>query len=351
MEFTDKHLSIILAAYNHEKTVKRCIESVIAQENADLQMECIVVDDCSTDKTLDIVRSIVRNYSGSITFRMFRHKVHRGMSAVRNTGLRQAQGGYVMFLCGSDYLSPDCVDYFTGNLMRYWDMDVIIGNIHCNRHAQTLLRELSGPVALRGDGRLMCQQMISHDFFLFAWNKLVRRELLVEKGIVFDESLAFSDLLWNYTLFTRTSAVLLLPNLTYVHEDPDDVSIWSAEKRANQLVQSYVVTADKILDSAPRPQQTDTNDFYLYHQLFIFSLLKGGEELQKEFDVSSQLRREQANVRKRLASLTRNDGQKTLALYLSSSGSAMGSILRLPVFRRYDSLVDHIVHMLQTNIR
>jgi len=352
MAITDKHLSIILTAFNEEKTVRRCIESVIAQENADLQMECVIVDDCSTDGTLDAIRTIVRAYTGAITFRMFRHKTHRGLSVVRNTGLQQAQGGYVMFINASDYLAPDCIDYYTENLMRYWDMDVIVGNVHNNRTQQTLLHDLTGPVVVRGDGNAVCQQMMAHDLYLFAWNKLVRRDLLLQKGIVFDESLYYADAYWAAQLFRRTSSVLLLPNLTYIYEGHSDVGIWAAEKRANALVHSYVVTADRLLDHAPRPHQsTADGDHYSAYQLFVFSLLMSGEDVEKEYDITSQVRRELSNVRKRIVTQTRNDAQKTLALYFSSAGSALGSLVRLPVFKRYDRMVEHIVKVMQSNMK
>jgi len=352
MSYSDKHLSIIVTAYNDESTVRRCLDSVIAQENADLQMECIIVDDCSTDGTLDAIRSRVKAYSGVISFRMFRHKVHRGLSMARNTGLQQSQGGYIMFLSASDYLAQDCIDYYTENLMRYWDMDVIVGNVHNNRSGQTLLHDLTGPMVLRGDGSVMCQQMLNYDLYLFAWNKLVRRALLVDKGIVFDESLSYGDILWNYQLFSHSSAVLLLPSLTYVLEGHSDVGIWAAERRANGLVQSYVVTSDRLLDLAPRPHQSAPgDDGYIHHQLFVCSLLQAADDVQTEYEVHSQVRRELSNVRSRLISQTRSDGQKSLALYFRSLASALGSLVRLPSFKRFEREVERTTKALQANVR
>lgn len=352
MSYNDKHLSIIVTAYNDEPSVRRCLDSVIAQENADLQMECIIVDDSSTDGTLEIIRQRVKTYSGAISFRMFRHKTHRGASVARNTGLQQSQGGYVMFVSASDYLAQDCIDYYTENLMRYWDMDVIVGNIHNNRCGQPLLHDLTGPMVLRGEGPVMCQQMVNHDLYLFAWNKLVRRSLLVDKGIVFDESLTYADILWNYQLFCHCSAVLLLPSLTYILQGHSEVGIWSAERRANGLVQSYVVTSDHLLDLAPRPQKSaPADDVYAHHQLFVHSLLQAAVEVQTEYEVHSQVRRELGNVRSRLISQTRSDGQKSLALYFLSSGSALGSLVRLPSFKRYEHEVEHTTKTLRANIR
>ena len=62
------YISIILSAYNDAKTIRGGLESVIAQDNADMQMECVVVDDSSTDDTLAVIRRVVGGYSGNIRF-------------------------------------------------------------------------------------------------------------------------------------------------------------------------------------------------------------------------------------------------------------------------------------------
>ena len=72
------YISIVLSAYNHEKSILQCLDSIIAQENADMQIECIVVDDCSTDDTLGIIRRRVGGYKGNIVFRIYRHQTHHG---------------------------------------------------------------------------------------------------------------------------------------------------------------------------------------------------------------------------------------------------------------------------------
>ena len=54
-----------------------------------MQIECIVVDDCSTDDTLGIIRKRVGGYKGNIVFRIYRHQTHHGLSRTRNTGLQR----------------------------------------------------------------------------------------------------------------------------------------------------------------------------------------------------------------------------------------------------------------------
>ena len=56
------NISIIVTAYNEEKSIGRCLKSIMAQENADMQMECVIVDDASVDGTLEQMKTAVHSY-------------------------------------------------------------------------------------------------------------------------------------------------------------------------------------------------------------------------------------------------------------------------------------------------
>ena len=93
-------VSVIIPTYNTALLIGRTIRSVLAQSCQDF--EILVVDDCSTDDTLDVVRSI-----GDARIRVFRQSENRGPAAARNRGLAEAKGGYCAFLDGDDYWEPE----------------------------------------------------------------------------------------------------------------------------------------------------------------------------------------------------------------------------------------------------
>ena len=72
-------LSIIIPIYNVEPYVRRCLESVMSQEEAEADMECIVVDDCGQDHSMDIVRKTIEAYHGTIRFVVLEHEHNRGL--------------------------------------------------------------------------------------------------------------------------------------------------------------------------------------------------------------------------------------------------------------------------------
>lgn len=341
------NISVILSAYNDEKTVKRCLESVFAQENADVRVECLVVDDCSTDATLDIVRHEVGAYKGSIAFRILRHKTHHGLSRTRNTGVERASGDYVMFVNAADVLCPGCMDVFTENLMRYWDVDVIAGNVLNNVSGQNLFANLTSAMVLRGRGEVICQEMLSNHLYLFAWNKLVRRDLLVSNNIRFDETMAYADIQWAFQVFNNVSSIALLPEVTYEYMARELGPISQAEKRVNALLSSYAATCEYLIDRSPRPEG-DITSYYFAHQLFVYGLLEGAEQVIKEYNVLPQVRRELSNMRSKLTSQTHRDGQKRLSLYFVQDASLFSGMLKLPAFKRYGEVVADVVNQLTT---
>jgi len=339
------YISIILSAYNHEKTIGRCLESVMAQDNIDLQMECIVVDDSSTDQTLAVIRRMVGAYKGSVRFRIYRHQTHHGLSRTRNTGLVRAEGQYVLFLNAADQLRPGCIDSYMVNLMRHWDTDVVAGNVFHTALSRNLFTQLSSAMVLRGRGDVMFNEVLRSHLFLYANNKLVRRELLVNNQVMFDEKMAYADIHWVFTLFGCVSSVMLIPEITYEYGKGEAGSIGQTQRWVNSLLDSYAATCDVLLAKAPRPESSD-NGYYQTHQLFLYGLLTHGDRLMEEFSVNSQVRRELGNMRSRLLVQTKNDGQKMLYLFFKQEGSLLSGLFKNPLFKKYREAVDHVVELL-----
>ena len=339
------YVSIILSTYNHEKTISQCLESIVAQENADLQMECIIVDDCSTDETLPIIRRIIGGYRGNISFRIFRHQSHHGLSRSRNTGLQRAQGYYVLFVNGADMLRFGCIDTYMVNLMRHWDVDVIAGNAYNLSLKRNLFSNISSALAFHGKGADVYQEMLRNHLYLYANNKLIRRELLITNQIMFDEKMAYADIHWVFSLFSCISSGVMLPDVTYEYGVRQVRAIGQSEKWVNALLASYTATCELLLDGTPRPESSD-GEYYQAHQLFIYGLLTHANRLIEEFSVNNQVKRELSNIRSRLLLQTKNDGQKMLHLFFKQDSSIFSSLFKNPAFRSYRRVVDEITDML-----
>ena len=96
---SDVLFSIIIPVYNSEKYLFQCIQSVLNQKYSNV--EIILIDDCSTDKSITIIRSFAKKYNN---IKIICNKKNEGVSVCRNKGISNAVGKYIIFLDSDDYL-------------------------------------------------------------------------------------------------------------------------------------------------------------------------------------------------------------------------------------------------------
>lgn len=95
-------ISIIMAAYNAEKTIEQAINSVLSQTYTNFEL--LVVNDCSTDRTAELVKSIAAKDS---RVRLISNVKNNGVSYTRKHGLEEAKGSWIAILDSDDAWAPE----------------------------------------------------------------------------------------------------------------------------------------------------------------------------------------------------------------------------------------------------
>ena len=113
-------ISIVVPMYNVEKYIGECLESILAQTFQDF--EVIVVDDCSTDKSVEIAESYTKKFGDRL--KIYINEQNSGASATRNKGLWLSRGEYVFFMDSDDLILPDGLEK-TYKIAKYFDVDVV----------------------------------------------------------------------------------------------------------------------------------------------------------------------------------------------------------------------------------
>lgn len=111
-------LSVIIPVYNGEEYIKECIDSLDLGSNPDV--EFVVVDDGSTDKTAEFCNAKAREYRNLKVF----HKPNGGSASARNYGLVRSRGAWVWFVDSDDIVSPYAFETIRRSIAK-WDVDVI----------------------------------------------------------------------------------------------------------------------------------------------------------------------------------------------------------------------------------
>ncbi len=102
----NKKISVIVPAYNVEKYLRRCLDSLVYQTYPHL--EILVIDDGSTDGTRGIIEEYVSRFAGKV---FLYAQENAGQAAARNNGISYATGDYIGFVDADDFVSPRMYEY------------------------------------------------------------------------------------------------------------------------------------------------------------------------------------------------------------------------------------------------
>lgn len=182
-------LSVVIPIYNVERTLARCVESVLGQHVEG--MELILVDDGSTDRS-----ALVANRYQNRPHVTLIHKANGGLSDARNEGLYYAKGRYVTFVDSDDYLLPDTYAPLMAMLEAHPEYDILeysfVRETSCGWKTIKLPEREYTHI---GDYWLGCRGY-EHTY---AWNKIYRRSLFDgtpwAKGRLFEDVYAMGGLL------------------------------------------------------------------------------------------------------------------------------------------------------------
>ena len=179
-----KVVSVIIPAYNAEKVLTRCLDSVLGQTYHDI--EVIVINDGSQDDTGGIADDYARKDSRVSVI----HQQNGGVSAARNNGLKNATGTWITFIDSDDFWTPQFLD----SLISAGDADLIVGGYKTVGFHE--IREVSYPALLLNTNKEMREALDDHitDMtFLCPWGKLFRNKIISERAISFDRSMRIGE--------------------------------------------------------------------------------------------------------------------------------------------------------------
>ena len=142
--------SVVIPTYNYAHTLPRAVRSVVPQLEP-LASELLVIDDGSTDDTRAVLGSLLAEAGPSMRVL---HKENGGPASVRNLGVAQTRGRYLLFLDADDELMPDALQQLAAHIARHPASRMIIGE-HCSISADGRQRtHLVRPLPRSAQGRV-----------------------------------------------------------------------------------------------------------------------------------------------------------------------------------------------------
>ena len=337
------NISVIIPVYNVEKYLRRCLLSVIDQDIDGFNIECIVVDDCATDNSMGIVEDIINNYHGSeITFRIIRHHVNRGLSAARNTGIMASTSDFLFFIDSDDDIMENTFKCFYSYLQEYPFVDVIMGNNFGIEEKYLSNSSFAYNITpyLINDKLTIINHVLRRSIDRHAWNKLIRRSLVMDNNLFFDEGLLYEDVTWTYRLYSTISSILVLPELTYIYEYNPTSIVHTLAERSRKIVWSFVFISDFLLNNPPVINNKKV--FFTEHCLFVNHWMLFAIDLYEKYGAEDITRVKLNTLKRNLLWKSVCHLRPVLALYFLTMFKPFCLLLKLRVFR---TNIDRIIHV------
>ena len=222
-------VSIIVPMYNVEKYIGECLDSILAQTFADYEL--LVVDDCSTDKSCEIVESYIPKFNGRLQLTKSEKNSGGRPGIPRNIAIELAQGEYIMFVDSDDAITPTALEELYPIAKRF-DADLLVTQRYYEVDGDTLPKN-GIPLTITSEGwdesefvkepTLMSDSLMERaeycglkKLFPVTWDKLFRREFLEKNNLRYPNYGIGEDLFFGMCALFLAKNVVISPSVYYI---------------------------------------------------------------------------------------------------------------------------------------
>lgn len=258
-------ISVIVAIYNIEEYLVRCIDSLLAQTYRDL--EILLIDDGSTDAS----GKICDTYAKQDNRIRVLHRKNGGLSAARNTGIELAEGEYIAFVDGDDWLEPKMYENLMEAAITYNAQ--LVSCRYRQIYPDFIKDGSTGKVTVfKKPYEMLLQQLREDEAYLIqhaAWNKLYHRSLLDEER--FPEGKWYEDIVFSAKILSKVSSGVYIDTAGYNYVCVREGSIINAgltERQFSDLIPA-VLEKEVFLETLDNPELVATHRYHFYKWMLI----------------------------------------------------------------------------------
>ncbi len=235
-------ISVIVPVYNVEKYLSTCLDSLLNQGLEESEYEIILVNDGTTDNSLEICNHYADNHANIIVY----SQENQGLSAARNSGLRIARGEWVMFVDSDDYICKDSLHYLLTNYcdshfdcIRFWTRIRSDATIDPNMSC-------AGKVYIECTGY---EYMKIFGMETFCYSMIYKRSYLQTKNIFFSPVKYSEDFLFMSHFMLSNPLIRSTSSIVYqylIH--PNSLSTTRNKKHSRMCAYEHLRINDIVLD-------------------------------------------------------------------------------------------------------
>ncbi len=231
-------ISVIVPIYKTEKTLERCINSILAQSLKDFEL--VLINDGSPDNS----EQICKKFAAEDKRIRYILKENGGLSSVRNLGIEEAKGDYIAFVDSDDYIEPDMLEYMHSIALR--DNCEIVMCGYKIENGKTVVDNFCNDMIL--DCKNINENMVelkSKNLIDCAWNKLYNRDFLIKTGVKMPVGETYEDTAFNLELLKHKPRISVtskcfyhyVQNMGSITKKYDPKKLETMKKRARMLLE------------------------------------------------------------------------------------------------------------------
>lgn len=210
-------VTISIPIFKCEKFIIRCLDSVKSQTYKNI--EIILVNDCTPDNSMFLIRNFMEANS-ELNIKIIEHTENSGLSVVRNNGIKAATGDYLFFLDSDDEITPDCIRLLVENAKKT-DAQIIIAQNRWINTFDNTTKDYGFPTIAEKkyyNNNLEIFSVYSKGGFpSSSWNKLFKKDFIINNQIYFVPGLFAQDELWFFHLLLKTDTLSIIDDITYLY--------------------------------------------------------------------------------------------------------------------------------------
>lgn len=275
-------VSVIVPFYNVEGYIEKCLETLVNQTLQDI--EIILVNDGSKDRSVNIVKKFQRNYPEKI---VYLEKENGGLSDARNYAIPYAKGEYIAFLDSDDYVEKDMYQKMY-NLAVKEESDMVECDF-CWEYPDKTRKDV-------GEIYHGTKEMIEK-IRVIAWNKLIKKEILEDTKIQFPKGYRYEDVEFTYKLIPYIKKVSFLKEAC-IHYIQREGSISNSQNERTREIFDVLEHVLQYYKKIGIYEKYKTELEYIYTRYAFCSSLRRISKIQDE------------NVQENLLKLTWNNVQE-----------------------------------------
>ena len=181
-----KLISIIVPVYNAEKTIKKCIDSILIQTYTNFEL--ILINDGSKDNSLNILKKYENLDKRVIVI----SQENSGVSVTRNNGISVAKGDYIAFVDSDDYIAENALEILANEIEKNNKLDIVISGFYIVKNdTYKYLNTILENKIFNNLDFLLNEKLFK--FISTPWGKIYKREIIKDNNIKFDKNLSLGE--------------------------------------------------------------------------------------------------------------------------------------------------------------